>query len=68
MFTMRYTRASLRLGICLISLVPGEDMITDIAPKGRASLPEKLKVEVFNRLRHSQARALYIGMFAFSVL
>ncbi|CAE7459779.1 ENY2 [Symbiodinium necroappetens] len=28
-----------------------EDMINDIAPKGRASLPEKLKVEVFNRLR-----------------
>ena len=26
-------------------------MINDIAPKGRASLPEKLKVEVFNRLR-----------------
>ncbi|CAE7648645.1 ENY2 [Symbiodinium pilosum] len=28
-----------------------EDMISDIAPKGRAAIPEKLKVEVFNRLR-----------------
>lgn len=26
-------------------------MINDIAPRGRATLPEKLKVEVFNRLR-----------------
>eukprot|EP00434_Breviolum_minutum_P008783 symbB.v1.2.007744.t1/scaffold480.1/size253386/6 len=28
-----------------------EEMINDIAPRGRATLPEKLKVEVFNRLR-----------------
>ncbi|CAJ1346754.1 unnamed protein product [Effrenium voratum] len=28
-----------------------EEMIADIAPRGRATLPEKLKVEVFNRLR-----------------
>ncbi|CAE7693419.1 eny2 [Symbiodinium microadriaticum] len=34
-----------------------EDMINDIAPKGRASLPEKLKVEVFNRLRPGAAFA-----------
>eukprot|EP00440_Ansanella_granifera_P010405 gb/GFBE01011287.1/.p1 GENE.gb/GFBE01011287.1/~~gb/GFBE01011287.1/.p1 ORF type:complete len:107 (+),score=41.05 gb/GFBE01011287.1/:1-321(+) len=28
-----------------------EEITADIAPKGRALLPEKLKVEVFNRLR-----------------
>ena len=28
-----------------------EEMIDNLAPRGRASLPEKLKVEVFNRLR-----------------
>ena len=36
-------------------------MINDIAPKGRASLPEKLKVEVFNRLRQG---AHFVSVYA----
>jgi hypothetical protein len=32
-------------------------MINDIAPRGRATLPEKLKVEVFNRLRRGAERS-----------
>ena len=31
-------------------------MIADIAPRGRATLPEKLKVEVFNRLRQETGK------------
>ncbi|CAJ1398759.1 unnamed protein product [Effrenium voratum] len=33
-----------------------EEMIADIAPRGRATLPEKLKVEVFNRLRQETGK------------
>ena len=38
----------------MVSALLMEEMINDIAPQGRATLPEKLKVDVFNRLRRDR--------------